>query len=56
MLILTGVDALVDQRKNFNYIGLMPGKLATGNNCMCEHSYCLSKGEGGCLRILLAKP
>ena len=33
------VDALVDQRKKFNCIGLIPGKLMTGNNCICEHSY-----------------
>ena len=39
MLILTSVDVLVDQRKKFNCIRLIPGKLMTANNCMCEHSY-----------------
>ena len=42
VLILTSVDVLVDQRKKFNCIGLIPGKLLTGNNCMCEHSFSLA--------------
>ena len=36
------VDALVDQRKKIDCIGLTPGKLMTGNNCMCEHSLCVT--------------
>ena len=44
MLILTSVDALVDQRKKFNCIGPIPGKLMTGNNC-------ITWGPGGATRM-----